>query len=466
MFRPRSYVLPAAAAAVLLAAPTTAHATSSATQIATSKANGVAYLKTLQGADGSFVTTGGLSNEWAFTALAAAGTAAADVAPGGDTTKNARAVYRGEVAASTWPGSSPVVTDYERGALSTYAAGIDPARVGTGRNLVADIFSYWQTASPGYYGPPANFNGTVFATLALAGARTQAGGARVPAALLNASVSVIRANQHTDGGWNYQQAAGNPTQLAAASDIDMTGATMAALCASGVPATDSAVAGAKTFLKSKLVNATGAFNAVFGANTDSNGWAVSGLDACGIPAQGADFTTAAGKTPIDFMIAQQLSPGGGFRYQPGNTTPTSYSSIDALRSIAGAGFTATPPVPTTPGQPRWVSTAAFTAGQTSRLGVVVDSGSGLKVCSVALTPTATTSTLGAVLDTAPTGSTPAGCVTSSAPASGSGTVTAINGTANSGGSTWQLSIDGGTAAAASRGTVVHLGDTLYLRYGA
>lgn len=466
----RTLVLTAALCAGALALSAgTARATSTPSQIATSVTNGTAYVKGLQAADGSFVTSGGLSNEWAFSALAAAGTAAVDLAPGGDTTKNARTVYRNQLAASTWPSTTPVVTDYERGTLNAYAAGIDPARVGTGRNLIADIASYWQSANPGYYGPPANFNGTVFALLALGGAKTQAGAQRVPQSLLNASVAVVRANEHTDGGWNYSQAAGNPTQLAATSDIDMTGATMAALCVSGVPNTDTAVVAAKNFLKSKLNKPNGAFNSMFGANTDSNAWAVSGLNACGISAQGAsgsDFNPIGGKTPIDFLLAQQFNPAGGFRYLSTDTSPTAYASIDALRAVAGAGFTAAPPTPVTAGAPRWVSTSTFTSGSTSKLALVIDNGSGtLKVCSVPVTATGTTSTLGAVLDAAQSAATPSGCVTSSAPTSGSGTITAINGTANSGSSTWKVSTDGATAVTATRGTVVNLGDTLSLTYG-
>ncbi|MFI9100616.1 hypothetical protein ACIGXA_08815 [Streptomyces fildesensis] len=457
--------LPLAVGALLLAS-TPSEATSSPAQIATSKTNGVNYLKSLQAADGSYVTPGGLSNEWAFSALAAAGTAAVDVTPGGDVTKNARTVYRNQLSAPSWPSASPVATDYQRATLNANAAGIDPARVAVGRNLIADVVSYWQTAAPGYYGPPANFNGTVFGLLALGGSKTQAGVQRVPQSLLNASIAVVRANEHNDGGWNFSQAAGNPTQLAATSDIDMTGAAIASLCVSGVANTDAAVVAGKNFLKSKLVNTTGAFNAMFGVNTDSNGWAVSGLNACGFNAQGADFTTAAGKTPIDFLLANQFNPGGGFKYQPSDTSPTAYSSIDALRGVAGAGFTAVPPTPVTVGAPKWVGTSAFTSGTASKLALIVDTGAGaLKVCSVTITPTGTTSNLGAVLDAALASSTPSGCVTSRTPTSGTGTVTEVNGVTNAGANTWKVSIDGATAAGATRGTVVNVGDTISLRYG-
>ncbi|WP_399129490.1 hypothetical protein [Actinacidiphila sp. ITFR-21] len=255
--RALALTVPLAAGALLFAATSFARATSALARIATAKASGVAYLKTLQAADGSH-TGGRRSGEWAFSAFAAAGTAAVDVHPGGDTAKNARTVYRDLLASSGRPSASPVVTDYERGTLNAYAAGIDPARVGTGRNLIADIASYWQPASPGCYGPPADCNGTVFALLALAGAKTQDGGQRVPQSLPDSSIAAVRANEHTDGGWDYSRAAGNPTQPAAAGGIDMTGATLTSLCAAGVPGTDPAVEAGKNFLKGKPVNATSA----------------------------------------------------------------------------------------------------------------------------------------------------------------------------------------------------------------
>ncbi|MFJ4777863.1 prenyltransferase/squalene oxidase repeat-containing protein [Streptomyces sp. NPDC088762] len=442
-----------------------AFATSTPAQIATSKTNGVAYLKSLQAADGSYAGSG-LSNEWAFSAFAAAGTAVVDVAPGGDTTKNARTVYRNLLSTASWPSASPVVTDYERGTLNAYAAGIDPARISASRNLIANIYSYWQTAEPGYFGPSSNFNGTVFAALAL-GAKTQAGGARVPQSLTDSLVARIRANQHNDGGWQYSKAEGNPTALATAGDIDMTGAAMAALCASGVPNTDTDVVQAKNFLKSKLVTTSGAFNSMYGVNTSSNGWAVAGLNACGINPQTGDFLTTAGKTPIDFLIANQYNPGGGFKYKPSDTAPSAYASIDSLRAVAGGGFTSAPPVPVTPGAPQWVAQSAFTAGTATKLALTVDDGAGnLKVCSVSFTPTGTTSTLGDVLNSAIGSATPSGCVTSVTPSSGTGTITAVNGKANSGSNTWKVSVDGSAFAGATRDKVINVGDTIALRWGA
>jgi hypothetical protein len=57
-------------------------------------------------------------------------------------------------------------------------------------------------------------------------------------------------------------------------------------------------------------------------------------------------------------------------------------------------------------------------------------------------------------------------VTAITPATGTGTVTAINGLANAGANGWKASVDGAAAAAASRSATVGVGDTVYLRYGA
>lgn len=470
MSRPRTIrrlalVTSAALGAVTFSVPP-AVATSTPAQITTSTANGVAYLKTLQAADGSYAGSG-LSNEWAFSAFAAAGTAVVDVAPGGDTTKNARGVYRGLLSTSGWPSASPVVTDYERGALNAYAAGIDPARVSASRNLVADIYGYWQTAEPGYFGPSSNFNGTVFAALALGGSKTRTGGTRVPGTLTDALIGKLRANQHDDGGWTFQKVEGNATGRASASDIDMTGAALGALCASGVPNTDTDVVRAKDFLKGKLVDNTGAFNSLYGVNTSSNGWAIAGLNACGTDPQSADFTTVSGKTPVDFLLANQYKPAGGFKYKPSDTAPSAYSSIDALRAVAGGGFTTAPPVPVTPGAPQWVAQSAFTPGTATRLALTVDDGAGnLKVCAVSLTPTGATVTLGDVLAAATSAATPSGCVTGVTPSSGTGAITTLNGKANSASGTWKVSVDGSSFAGALREKTIGIGDTLALRWGA
>ncbi len=448
-----------AAALVLLALPASAGATATAKQISESLGKGVEYLKGLQTSSGEIAGFGG---DWSLTSLAAAGVAPADVNKAAKTGTDARSWYEDVVGAPTWP-EGGVATDYERGALLAYAAGIDPARVSKRQNLLAKVASTYQTASPGYYGE--TFNATVFGLLALADAKTTSGVQRFPAKVYEGAIAAIEANQHTDGGWTWQKAAGNETALKAASEPDLTGAAMAALCTAGVPNTKETIVKAKKYLVSIFEKSTGAFKSEFGNNTDSNAWAVDGLKACGIDPQGTEFTgTGTAKpTPLNYLINQQVS-GGGYRYTTGSTADE-YASQDAVRALGSGGFTATPPIPGSGIQWKGVSEFGTGATETDSLALVIEKGTEpLKVCSVTLAPEATTTTLSKVLDAAVAGTTPSGCVTSYLPSSGSGAITQINGAPTTPEARWKIGIDGGALASAERGTTIHVGDTIYLKF--
>lgn len=443
----------AAVAVVALLVPASAAAKATPTEITAAKTKGVEYLKGLQKTNGEIPGFGG---DWALTAFAAAGVAPADVKKTGD----ARGWYEGLVGSPTWPGAEPLATDFERGALLAYAAGIDPARVSKRQNLIAKVTSYYQPESPGYYG--STFNATVFGLLALADVKTPGGAVRVPPVVLEQAEAAVKANQHTDGGWTWEKAAGNEEALKKTSEPDMTGAAMAALCTAGTPNTDTAVVDARKYLASKLNKTTGAIESAFGVNTDSVAWAVQGLKACGIDSQEGEFEAT--KTPLDFLISQQVK-GGGFRYGTSGTTAEQYASQDAVRALGSGGFTATPPKPSTGEQWNAVSEFATGATETTSLALVVDNGSSpLKICSVTLAPEATTTTLAKVLSAAVAGTTPASCVTGFLPASGEGAITQVNGFPASPAEKWNVTIDGGTKAQAKRSTVIHVGDTIYLKY--
>ena len=451
----------AVVALAALAAPASALATSTPEQISTAIAKGLPYMEGTQAESGSFPGFGG---DWSLTSFAAAGKAAADLHYKGESKKpDARGFYGSstEYGSPTWPGAGAVVTDYERAALVAYAAGIDPARPSNRQNMLAQIVAQYQVASPGYFG--STFNGTVFGVLALTGAKSQAGAQRFPQSLLNLSVIAIKANQHTDGGWTWEKAAGNETALKRPSEPDLTGAAMAALCGAGVANTDTTIVKAKAYLVGLLESATGAFGSEFGANTDSTSWAVQGLNTCGINPQGTEFTTAAGKTPIDFLISQQLA-SGAFRYGTSGTVANQYSSQDAVRALAGAGFTAAPPTPKA-GE-KWAAATSFATGasESDPLALVIEYGGTLKVCSVSVAPKATTTTLATVLETAMTGSTPSGCVSGLQPTTGTGAITQVNGYPEPKVAAWNVSIDGATAIQAKRSTAIHVGDTIYLKY--
>jgi hypothetical protein len=444
--------------------PASASATSSKEAIEASVTKGVSYLKSVQESGGGFIS------DWDLSALAAAGVAAANVHKSGSEI-DARTWYRkllGNETATKWPAEAKV-TEYERAALNAYAAGIDPARVSKTQDLIAQIASFYQTANPGYYGEPGVFEGTVFALLALAQTKTREGVQRVPQALLEKSIKVIEANQHTDGGWNYQRAEGNETIRTAAGEPDTTGAAIAALCAAGVsPKTNEAIKKGVAYLETLLISSSGALQSEFGANTDSNAWAVSGLDACGINPQEEGFTSKEKKTPIDFLVSQQLTSGtgiGGFKYLTTASTVNEYSSQDAIRALAGAGFTALPPVPSG-GLEQWFAASGFSTSKTvkSPLALIINNGtSTLKVCSVSVAPEETTTTLEAVLKAAEAGSTPKECVTSHKSEAATKAITQINGFPSTPAPEWETSIDGAAEEQAKTNKVVHLGDTIYLR---
>ncbi len=443
----------------------------SAKEIKQAKAAGVSYLESQEQTDGSLPGDPGNSNpgfggEWALTSLAAAHVAPASVKVSGSAT-DARTYYRGLIGdTASWPGTSePLVEDFETATLAAYAAGIDPARVSATQNLIAQIVARYQPSSPGYYGEPELFNATVFGLLALADGKTRMGRQRVPQALLEESVAVVRKNQHTDGGWSYLKAEGSKTALESPAEVELTGAAMAALCGAGVSATDPAIVAAKDYLVAQLKAeplGSGAFETEFGPNTDSNAWAVEGLNACGISAQGAEFTTAQGKTPVDFLISQQLA-GGGFGSEAGETTPNFYSSQDAVRALAGGGFTAAPPKAA--GAPRWVYETQFSTSKsvTALLTLIINKGSGpLEVCAVKISPEAVKTTLANVLEAAEGAAEPSGCVTGFAPTSGSGAITSIDGAPVPPAANWKVSIDGGPEKQAKRSTTIEIGDTIYL----
>jgi hypothetical protein len=447
-----------AACACALLTPAVASATSTTAEIEASVTKGVTYLKSIQ------LTSGGFESEWDLSALAAGGVAAANVQKAGAET-DARTWYRklvGNSTATKWP-KEAIATEYERAALNAYAAGIDPARVSKTQNLIAGIASFYQNANQGYYGAPAVFEGAVFGLLALADAKTESGVQRVPQVLLAKSIAVVEANQHTDGGWNYQKAEGDEEIRKAAAEPDTTGAAMAALCSAGVSNTSEVIKKGAAYLQSLLIDKSGAFESEFGANTDSNAWAVSGLNACGIGPQEAGFTTKENKTPIDFLISQQLT-GGGFRYLTSGSSVNEYSSQDAIRSLAGAGFTAAPPVPTG-GVERWFAESNFNTNTTkSPLALIINNGTAtLKFCSVSIGPESATTTLEAVLKAAEAGATPTGCVTGHKSESASKAITQINGYPSTAAPEWALSIDGGAEEQAKTNKVIHLGDTIYLR---
>jgi len=70
------------------------------------------------------------------------------------------------------------------------------------------------------------------------------------------------------------------------------------------------------------------------------------LTACGIDPQSAEWTSPAGNDPVDYLLSLQITTPGGEAGAFGYSEPSGanlYSTQDAVRALAGAVFTATPP---------------------------------------------------------------------------------------------------------------------------
>ena len=442
----RALLLTLAVAAA--ASPATAAAYVTPAQAQHAAERGAAWFESNQEASGA------LSADWGMTALAATGINSADVRTS-LADPSAQDYYLGE-----WQASGPggAATDAERGILAGVAGGIQPSRLAASTeteksNLVArvaELFDGTQIGSTGL------LNDDVFGVLAL----HQVG---APQPLLQGLVDYLRTTQLADGGWSWSASPGAP------SDIDMTGATLAAFCAAGVPTSDPDLKQALALLHSLQDPATGGFVAPppFGAgvNTDTTAWVTSGLVQCGIDPQAPEWTTAAGKTPLDYLVSLQR-PDGHFDWTA-EFAGGAFETYSAVRPLAGAAFSSAPPARLDGTSPAVRPAASVAAGTTVPVTLVIDHGpanADVRMCRVDV---AEGSGLGALLAAAAATSTPAGCVSGFATeAAGGGTaIAALDGVAANSDYQWKVRVDGGAASAASA-EPIGFGDLVFLQYGA
>jgi hypothetical protein len=449
-----------AAVLSLAVIPATVTATATQGEIDATIAKAVKYVRDRQdpvtGEPFEFSHTG-FGSDWLATSLAAAGVSAVDVHGGDAGNPSLQDFLLGDYSSEFWTGG-PVeafttVDNYQRATLVSYAAGLDPARLAADANLPAQIAERWNPAGPGF-GEPSTGN-TAFGILALKVAR-------VPTWALTPVASFLRQSQHDDGGWTYSASA-TPGAKAGPSEPDTTGAAIAALCETGAPAYDPAVAAALAYLQGLLVDSTGAIHYAFGDNADATAWAVSGLTACGVNPQSPDWTTPSGKTPIDHLLFLQIPAGpeaGGFGYQD-TSEANLYSTQDALRAIAGGVFTAAPPAPSDPSLPRIRPPATVATGTPVPHLLAIELAPGnVRMCKVTA---AAGAPLTAVLSAAKASSYPAGCVTSFSTAAGR--VESIDGVEPEGeDEAWLVRLDRGAQTPAGE-EAVGFGDVISLRLG-
>jgi hypothetical protein len=458
-------LLAALAAAGVLALSPGAATAATGSQIRASVSSGADWLDSQQTPAGSWSGFGGNTVP---SALAAAGRNAADISqPGGVNAQDSLSttLNGGAFTTPSAPSDSASrVGNIERAVLESYSSGLDPQRVGPGQNLAAQLAGYY---TGGYFAAQpspgdADARSTNFAVFgALALDRLDA-----PSFLVDKTVAAIRANQHSDGGWDYPYVA-TDADRGAASSTDMTGAAIAALCRSGAGANDPDVRKGVDFLKGVQIQtggpagSEGAFAFFGGGDADSTGWAVSGLNACGIDPQGAQFTTDAnGLTPIDFLRSLQENGAGAnhgtFYYNYGDAFaigPNVGASQDALRALAGETFSAEPPARTDPTQPRTATPPTVADGTSVPIALAVDDGSGgVSFCRVNV-PSG--SSLATLLATANGSSSPAGCATGGEFTGGQ--LSRLNGQTG----TWAFSTGGDDQVATNQ--TVRFGDFVSLR---
>jgi hypothetical protein len=394
--------------------------------------------------------SGDLGSDWAMTALAAAGINAADVRTS-LADPSAQDFYLGD-----WQANGPggAGTDAARGILAGVAGGIQVSRLSTDAdatrsNLVARLAELFDGTQ---VGSASLLNDDIFAVLAL----HQAG---APAELLGRLVDYLRTKQLADGGWSWS------ASPSASSDIDMTGSVLAAFCASGVGPEDPALQQAIALLHTMQDPATGGFVAPppfgVGVNTDTTAWVVSGLIQCGIDPQGPDWTTAQGKTPLDYLVSMQR-PDGHFDWTD-EFGGGSFETYSAVRPLAGVGFSSAPPARLDGASPAVRPVADPADGTLVPVTLVIDHGPAagdVRMCRVDVEAGADLSEL---LGDAENASTPAGCVGAFAAHDGSDgvDVDSVNGVGENANYGWRVQVDGSPAATASNAPV-GFGDLVFL----
>jgi hypothetical protein len=391
--------------------------------------HGAQWIASQQESDGDLGSFGG---DWSMTALASAGVNAADVRTS-LLDPSAQDFYL-----SSWTSEGPggAATDDERAILAGYAGGLQTSRLDAHTNLLADLATRFDGHQLGDQGAT---NADAFGLLAL-----DVSGA--PTEVMSTLAQSLREQQDADGGWNF--AAG-----AATSDVDMTGAAIAALCAAGATPQDPALVRAFAYLHAAQDPATGGFvSSSLGLNTDTTGWVTSGLRRCGTDPR--SWITAQGKTPLDFLLAQQ-NPDGSFQWQAGDGNEDLYATQDAVRPLAGATFTAPAP-PRVEGNEPAVRPAPTVAASTPvPMTLVIDSGghvtggSSIRMCKV-------TAPLGAtvaqVLQDANDASSPSYCVSDLS--LNGGRIARLNGVAGEPGrAAWEVRREGAPAEADTGGAV-------------
>ena len=272
---------------------------------------GVSYLLAHQAGDGGFYEAGRQAagqdsvTAWCVMALRAAGVDPGSVRSGGRSPLDFLATQSGN-----WRS----VTDYERTLLAATAAGADPRSFG-GVDLVGKVLSF--------QGPKGNIgdavNSNAFGILALRSAGMQPPGG---------AVAWQQSVQNADGGWgNSPGAASNP---------DMTAASVMALRSAGVPAGDPSIAAALGYLHS-IQAPDGGFSFQAGSSdVSATAWCVQAIISVGQDPGGAEWSLG-GATPRGYLLSMQEADGH-FTWTAGRDMNPVWTTAYAVCALAGKPY--------------------------------------------------------------------------------------------------------------------------------
>ncbi|MBC7253795.1 MAG: terpene cyclase/mutase family protein [Actinobacteria bacterium] len=267
----------------------------------------LAYIRACQAPDGGFSEPGRGGNgqdattAWCIMALSAAGADPSSVRSQGRSPLDFLATQ-----SANWRS----VTDYERTLLAVVAGGGNPYDF-AGLDLVAKVKSFQRPG--GNIGDAVNSN--AFGILAY-----KAAGVGIPPG----AVQWQKTAQNRDGGWgNSPGAASNP---------DMTAASIMALRAAGVDPSDPSIVSALSYLRS-IQNGDGGF-AFQSASSDvsATAWCVQALVAAGQDPAGAAWSKN-GNTPWSFILSMQ-APDGHFVWMQGRDVNPLWTTAYAVCALA------------------------------------------------------------------------------------------------------------------------------------
>jgi hypothetical protein len=248
----------------------------------------------------------------------------------------------------------------------------------------------------------------------------------------------------------------------------MTGSVLAAFCAAGVGPGDPDLARALALLHTLPDPETGGFIAPpesfgIGVNTDTTSWVTSGLIQCGIDPQGPEWTTAEGKTPLDYLVSLQR-PDGHFDWT-GEFAGGPFETFDSVRPLGGIGFSTEPPARLDGVSPAMRPAQAVSKGTTVPITMAIDHSPGADDVRMCRVDVGVGADLEAVLEAAEADSAPAGCVTAHATQpSGEGVrVTSLDGVANTADYSWRVGVDG-SSPNVEVDEPIGFGDLVFLRF--